>query len=114
MSVSNPRDATGQLCFAVFRDGEGYPDGAERAVANGCVAMTDQPATARLPAGRYGISVFHDADSDGELGTNFLGIPSEGYGFSNDPSATFGPPPWEEVAFDLAADTALELTLTYF
>ena len=38
---------------------------------------------AGLPPGDYAVAAFHDADGNGELGTNILGIPTEGYGFSN-------------------------------
>lgn len=114
VSVNSARNTTGGLCFAVFRDGRGYPDDGDQAVANGCVPMTAQPARVRLTPGRYGVSVFHDANSNETLDTGFLGIPTEGYGFSNDAAGSFGAPSWEDVAFDLDGDRALDLKLTYF
>lgn len=38
-----------------------------------------------LPAGRYAIQVVHDENGNGKLDTNFIGMPSEGYGYSNNP-----------------------------
>lgn len=52
-----------------------------------------------LEYGYYAIKVFHDENSDGEIDTNFLGIPTEDYGYSNDASAWFGPPSWESAKF---------------
>jgi uncharacterized protein (DUF2141 family) len=52
-----------------------------------------------IPFGEYGIKVHHDEDGDNEMDTNFLGIPSENYGFSNNASGTFGPPDWEDAKF---------------
>ena len=52
-----------------------------------------------LKYGNYAIKVFHDENSNGELDSNFLGIPSEDYGFSNDASGWFGPPRWEKAMF---------------
>jgi uncharacterized protein (DUF2141 family) len=52
-----------------------------------------------LEYGTYAIKVYHDENSDGELDTNILGIPSEDYGFSNDASGWFGPPSWEKSKF---------------
>jgi uncharacterized protein (DUF2141 family) len=49
--------------------------------------------------GEYAIKVYHDEDNDDDLGTNFLGIPNEEYGFSNDASGTFGPASWEDAKF---------------
>ena len=44
-----------------------------------------------LPYGEYAIKLFHDENIDGELNSNFLGIPTEDYGFSNNATGTFGP-----------------------
>lgn len=34
--------------------------------------------------GSYAIAVFHDTNGNGKLDRNFIGLPSEPYGFSND------------------------------
>ena len=67
-----------------------------------------------LAPGRYALSAFHDENDNGELDTNLLGIPSEGYGFGNDASAAFGPPSFEAAAVDVdAASDVTALTLAY-
>ena len=38
-----------------------------------------------LPAGSYAVQVMHDENDNGKLDSNFMGIPIEGYGFSNNP-----------------------------
>jgi uncharacterized protein (DUF2141 family) len=43
--------------------------------------------------------VYHDENKNGKLDTNFLGIPTEDYGYSNNVSAWFGPPSWERAKF---------------
>ena len=52
-----------------------------------------------LEYGVYAIRVFHDENSNGILDLNFLGIPMEEYGYSNNVSAWFGPPKWEKTRF---------------
>jgi len=52
-----------------------------------------------LSYGEYAISVIHDENGNGKLNTNLFRIPKEPYGFSNNASATFGPPKFEEAAF---------------
>jgi uncharacterized protein (DUF2141 family) len=52
-----------------------------------------------LPFGEYAIKVFHDEDDDGELDTNFLGMPTEDYGFSNNARGSFGPAGWQDAKF---------------
>lgn len=53
-----------------------------------------------LPYGNYGIVVYHDENQNGELDTNFFGIPKERYGFSNNARGRFGPPSFEEIVFN--------------
>ena len=43
----------------------------------------------------------HDENRNGKLDTNFLGIPKEGVGASNNPKSRFGPPSFEESMFVL-------------
>ena len=59
--------------------------------AAGVVAATYRPASkgemrvvfAGLPPGEYAVAAFHDADGDGKLAQNIVGMPTEGFGFSN-------------------------------
>jgi uncharacterized protein (DUF2141 family) len=66
-----------------------------------------------IPAGKYAISAYHDANVNGELDKNMIGIPKEGYGFSNDAMGTFGPPDFEKASFDWKGGQTLSLTLKY-
>ena len=49
-----------------------------------------------IPVGDYAIRIFHDENNNQKLGTNFLGIPKEPYGFSNDATGKFGPEKWKD------------------
>ena len=52
-----------------------------------------------IPFGEYAIKTFHDEDQDDEIDTNFIGIPTERYGFSNNAKGLFGPPSFEKAKF---------------
>ena len=52
-----------------------------------------------LVYGEYAVRVFHDENKNKKIDTNFLGIPTENYGYSNDASDWFGPPSWEKAKF---------------
>ena len=54
-----------------------------------------------LPYSDYGVALYHDSNNSRSLDTNFLGIPSEPYGFSNNLTAAFGPPSWRKAAFSI-------------
>jgi len=42
--------------------------------------------------GTYAFAVIHDENMNGKLDTNSLGVPKEGYGFSNDAKTSLGAP----------------------
>ena len=68
---------------------------------------------ADLQPGTYAAVAFHDENSSGEFDTNFIGIPREGYGFSNGAQAGFGPPNFEDASVQLSrivAETELLLS----
>ncbi len=52
-----------------------------------------------LPRQTYAISVYHDTDNDGELDKGWFGIPSEPYGFSNNPQELMGSPSFKQTSF---------------
>jgi uncharacterized protein (DUF2141 family) len=60
---------------------------------------------ARVPKGVYGISAFHDENSNGKLDTNLLGIPSEDYCASRNARGSFGPPSFEDAKFKYGGGT---------
>jgi uncharacterized protein (DUF2141 family) len=56
-----------------------------------------------MPYGSYSIKVFHDENGNSKLDKDFLGVPMERYGFSNNARGRFGPPPFQRAAFTLSA-----------
>ena len=58
-----------------------------------------------LPPGTYAVQVMHDENENNKLDTNFLGIPTEGYGFSNNPNV-MRKAHFDEARFDVGADAA--------
>jgi uncharacterized protein (DUF2141 family) len=47
--------------------------------------------------GVYAIAVYHDADGNRKLNRNFVGMPTEGFGFSNNPNTFLGIPAFNAV-----------------
>ena len=54
-----------------------------------------------LPPGEYALSIFHDSNNNGELDTNFIGIPKEPVALSNNARPKFGPPKYKDAVFTL-------------
>jgi uncharacterized protein (DUF2141 family) len=95
VDVLGLESAEGLVLVALYRDGKGFPD--EGARAFGKRVAKARAGNARfvfsdVPAGPFAVTVHHDADKDYEMDTGLFGAPTEGYGFSRDASAPFGPP----------------------
>lgn len=54
-----------------------------------------------LPAGKYALAAYVDSNRNGKRDQNFLGIPTERVGFSNDARGKFGPPDFADAAFEI-------------
>lgn len=52
-----------------------------------------------VPPGTYGISAFHDENSDGKLDTNLVGYPTEEYCASNNARNLMSAPSWKDARF---------------
>ncbi|MEO6903580.1 MAG: DUF2141 domain-containing protein [Bacteroidia bacterium] len=66
-----------------------------------------------LSAGVYAVAILHDKNDDGKCAKNWLGIPTEGYGFSNNFRPKLAPPKFEDVSFKIDKDTTLNIKLIY-
>jgi uncharacterized protein (DUF2141 family) len=66
-----------------------------------------------VPAGKYALRYYHDENMNGEMETNIVGKPTEGYGFSNNVTGKFGPPPFQKWLFEVKADKKILLRTTY-
>ncbi len=78
------------------------------------MALTGGVVFSNLEAGRYAVILFHDENGNGRLDTNFWGVPTEPYGFSNDARGFLGPPTFDDAAMTLdGSDKAAVVTLVY-
>ena len=65
-------------------------------------------------AGAYAIALYHDENDNRKLDTNFIGIPREGFGFSNNPPIRLGLPGNDEVRFRVEhLATSLRISVVY-
>jgi uncharacterized protein (DUF2141 family) len=65
-------------------------------------------------SGRYAIAVYHDENGNRKLDTALTGLPTEGFGFSNNPRIWLRPPSLEDAAFTVdARPIAVGIDLRY-
>jgi uncharacterized protein (DUF2141 family) len=117
VTIDALRSQEGNVCLKLFSSRPGFPNQDEGAVWIECVPIDEVPLTVTiedLPSGNYAMAVYHDANEDGVLNRNALGMPTEGYGFSNDAPATTGPARFEDAMFLVAgSSTTIEIQMRY-
>lgn len=114
LSVTNLRSDKGFVLVSLFKDGAGYPDEAGKAYKTAKVAIKDKKAVvlfSGLPTGTYAISILHDENNDQKMNKTFLGLPKEGYGFSNNVIGAFGPPGYSRASFRHNGNTVTLVTI---
>jgi len=93
-----------------FPDKEGEFKGAQINVTGQTMAHTFKD----IPYGFYAIAIYHDSNLNNMLDTNFLGIPKEGYGFSNNVFGVFGSPPdFNDAGFKVTGDKIIKINIKY-
>lgn len=99
--VAALRDARGEVAVTV------YPDDPRRFLAPRGKLLrqrvrTSAPVTTScflVRPGHYAIAVYHDENGDRDFARSLIGLPAEGYGFSNDAPSRTGLPAFSAVRF---------------
>jgi len=107
VEIDSFKNNDGVVAVAMFDKEEGFPGSEENMVHAATAEIKDGKAVVEfkdLPFGEYAISAFHDENSNGELDTNWIGIPKEGLGASNNAKGRMGPPKYEDARFQFEKD----------
>jgi uncharacterized protein (DUF2141 family) len=118
VTILNIRNSTGTVDCALFDTPKGFPVDVLRSAMR-LMAMKIPTGEARcdfedIPPGTYALVVLHDENMNGKLDTNWLTLPKEGYGFSNDAKAMLRAPSFSDASFIYDGKTlALTITLRY-
>ena len=111
----------GELCFKLFSRSYGFPDNDKNAVMRRCIKITEKAAEdpfkitlKDIASGSYAIAVFQDMNGDRTLNRNAKGIPTEGYGFSNNPTTRQDLTRYGDCVFLLAgANETIKIKMKY-
>jgi uncharacterized protein (DUF2141 family) len=118
VKVLNIRNSAGNIGCALFESPVGFPIEFLRYATNiNIIKIWDAQARCDfvdIQHGTYALAVIHDENMNGKLDTNWLGIPTEGYGFSNDAKAMLGPPSFSAASFTYdGQDMEMTISLHY-
>ena len=112
--ISGIESNEGTIKIALNNSEENYSDNGNVAFRGGEAAINEKKSSCtfdEVPYGEYAVKVFHDENDNNELDSNFMGVPKEPYGFSNDARGTFGPASWEDARFEIDQDSVI-ITIT--
>lgn len=117
IKIEGFKNDKGHILYILFDKEEGFPDGPSSGIRQGKVTV-DEAKTGfvlkDLGPGKYAVSVIHDENDNNKLDTNFLGIPKEGVGFSNNPKLMFGAPAFDKCSFDFVNNKKINIELKHF
>lgn len=111
LTVSNIQVAKGSIQIAIFNSEETYKEG-QPAVTKS-IKVTAEKLDISFPNlidGEYAIKLLHDENDNGRLDTNLVGMPTEGYGFSNN-GGRFGPASYADAHFAVVGDTPITINI---
>lgn len=118
VAIAGLKNTQGHVRFSLFGSAEGFPGGGEQAIARGSVSAAEAMPTFifdQLLPGDYAVAVFHDVNGDGKLNRGLMGIPREGFGFSNNPKILMGAPSFKRSAIRVAQpQLSIQIQLKYF
>lgn len=114
VEVENVRNAQGVVGVLVFNTAEGWPEkfsAALRAKARAAYKGVVEITRPDLPAGDYAVMALHDKNIDKQLDRNWLGVPVEQWGMSNNPPYRFAASSFEAARFRLEQDLRIWVML---
>ena len=103
IKVESVSDKGGDMRVALYT-ADTWEDDNSKPVIDGVVPATAPETIVNLrniAPGTYGLKAFQDFNRNGEFDFNFLHLPAEKYGFSNDATPAFSDPAFDRAKFTL-------------
>jgi uncharacterized protein (DUF2141 family) len=102
IKIENIRSSKGTISLAFFRDSASYHERKpfmvkkinKESIVNGCLSVRME-----MDPGHYGVALMDDENNDDQMESNFLGIPREGFGFSDFYPRSFRRPVFSDFDF---------------
>jgi uncharacterized protein (DUF2141 family) len=109
VQINELRNSKGKIRLQLFNQSKVIVMGESKLIQNNQCFLS----FSNLPQGKYAIRYFHDENNNNKMDTNWLGIPIEGYGFSNNATGLWGPPTFEEQLFKIISNDTIQLNIKY-
>lgn len=114
VQVEGVNSEGGNVGVLIFNSTKGWPEDIHAALKDVVVPAHPGVVTVKiekLPAGIYAVAVGHDVNLNHKVDKNFLGIPKEQWGMSNNPHALVKPPSFSTAQFELKGDAEIRIRM---
>ncbi len=114
VSVENVNHDAGNIGVLVFNGPKGWPE--DRFIALRDIVVDAHAGTVivtvpGLPAGDYAVSIAHDVNKNHKVDRNWVGIPKEQWGMSNNPHPSLKVPSFAACKFSLTTDMEIHVKM---
>jgi uncharacterized protein (DUF2141 family) len=115
VNITNINEFKGQIRIGLFNNDASFPvkDKEYKKFHFTVTSLNMKYLIPNLSNGSYAIALYHDANNDDVCNLNFFGMPTEGYGFSNNPTVLVSAPSFSECKFKVAGNTAITIKMKY-
>jgi len=101
VKINNLNSNDGKVYVALYDSESTFLDKGFKATFSEISHKKCEVTFKNIPEGVYAISMFHDENDNNKMDSNFLGIPKEDYGCSNNARGFMGPPKWKDAKFEV-------------
>jgi len=119
ITITNIEDDKGQILISLYNPDDDFPYHPSRHYdvektayfKDGTIIYTIKD----IPAGKYAVALLDDTNKNQDMDYNFVGIPQEGYGFSNNAKPRMlNPPYFEDCTFQVDSAQNIEIKMKYW
>ncbi|KOY87403.1 hypothetical protein AD998_15790 [bacterium 336/3] len=117
IEIIKVQNTKGKVLLSLFNTAKGFPTQNKYAYKTAELEIKDGKAFVEftdLPYGDYAVAILHDENDNKKMDYNFLGMPKEGYCFSNNYRPTIKNPSFRQAGFFLERPLkSLQLEMIY-
>jgi len=113
LNITNIKSTEGSIRVAIFQDEKSFKKekpAKHITVPKSNIEDNSVSVSFYLQPGTYGISVLDDANNNGKMDYNFIGVPKEGFGFADYFHGGLSRPKFEDFQFIIGEDEKLNMT----
>ncbi len=113
--VDHIEKISGKLEVSLYNNAKTFPkDNVEYMTRSVPVRSDTVKCIFYIPPGTYAIALYHDANNNNKCDENLLGIPEEGFGFSNNVKPLASPPSFNSCKFRVSEDMMIRISLLHY